>query len=58
MAGSLSGKGYGPFSTSYDGLTDLPELEGTCPGGLPWDCCHADECGVDDDGESCNLQVQ
>jgi DNA adenine methylase len=26
-----------------------------CPGGLSWDCCYADDCGVDDDGTGCSL---
>lgn len=26
-----------------------------CPGGLPWDSCMADDCGVDDQGAGCVL---
>ena len=34
---------------------DLEWLNGTCPGGLSWDCCRADDCGVDGDGDGCEL---
>ena len=35
-----------------------PEWMATdCPGGLAWDCCHADDCGVRDDGTGCQLAL-
>lgn len=36
--------------TSYP---EPPELQGDCPGGLGWDSCHADDCGVTDLGDGC-----
>lgn len=30
-------------------------LDGDCPGGLAWACCHADDCGVAEDGTGCEL---
>ena len=31
-------------------------IDGDCPGGLPWDACHADSCGIRENGEGCALR--
>lgn len=36
-------------------LPALESLYGTCPGGLAWDCCHADDRGVDGAGHGCEF---
>jgi len=32
-------------------------LATSCPGGLSWDCCHADDCGVQSDGTGCRIAL-
>ena len=43
-----------------DGANMIAEpawLNALCPGGLSWDGCSADECGVHEDGTGCRIAL-